>query len=191
MKRSYYNVIGYDSRYWWNTFFSGLLFIGLGLWISFSAQKTYLFLSLLLASGLFLTGLFESLFSLFNQKAIGNWGWMLAGGLIDLAMGVYLMAFPLLTMVLMPMLIGLWMLFRSFMTASCPVNLKVAGIWDWIWLLATSIVLILPSLVILVNPFFGWVNVVLCTGMAFIIAGIFRLYFSQQLRRLNQAKRQP
>lgn len=74
------------------------------------------------------------------------------------------------------------------MTVSSPVNLKAAGLWDWIWLLVTSMVLILPSLVILINPFFRLVNIVLCAGIAFIIAGIFRIYFAQQLRRLNQAK---
>lgn len=188
MKSRNYNVIGYDMRYWWNTFLSGILFVGLGLWISLSTEKSYLFLSLLLAIGLFTTGMFETLFSLLNRKAIKDWGWIFIGGFIDLILGIYLLSFPLLAMVLMPLIIGLWMLFRSFMTVSSPVNLKAAGLWDWIWLLITSIVLILPSLIILINPFFGLVNIVLCTGIAFIIAGIFRIYFSQQLRRLNQAK---
>lgn len=186
MKRRNYNVIGYDMRYWWNTFLSGLLFIGLGLWISLATEKSYLFLSMLLALGLLITGLFETIFSLFNRKAIKDWGWIFVGGFIDLMSGGYLLSFPLLTMILMPMVIGLWMLLRSFMVARIAISLKAVGLSDWIWLLATSIVLILPSLVILIDPFYGLVNVVLCTGIAFVIAGIFRIYFSQQLRRLSK-----
>lgn len=189
MKKRNYNVIGYDMRYWWNTFLSGILFIGLGLWIVTSTEKSYLFLSLLLALGLFTTGLFETLFSFFNRKAIKDWGWIFVGGLIDFVLGLYLLWYPLLTMVLMPVVLGLWMLFRSFMTVSSPVDLKAVGLWDWIWLLVTSVLLILPSLIIVVNPFFGLINIVLYTGVAFVITGIFRIYFSQQLRKLNKAKR--
>lgn len=189
MKKRNYNVIGYDMRYWWNTFLSGILFIGLGLWIVISSEKSYLFLSLLLALGLFTTGLFETLFSFFNRKAIKDWGWIFIGGLIDFVLGLYLLSYPLLTMVLMPVVLGLWMLFRSFMTVSSPVDLKAVGLWDWIWLLVTSVLLILPSLIIVVNPFFGLINIVLYTGIAFIVTGIFRIYFSQQLRKLNRAKR--
>ncbi|RYY70688.1 MAG: hypothetical protein EOO13_05725 [Chitinophagaceae bacterium] len=76
------------------------------------------------------------------------------------------------------------------MTISSPVTLRELGIKDWVWLMVTSILLILPSLVILINPFVGLVNVVKLTGVAFILSGVFRIFFSQQLRHLKTVHRQ-
>jgi len=180
-----FNVIGYDTRYWWLLLAGGILFIGLGTWIICSPEKTYLSLSLLLAIGMLATGAFEALFSLFNLKRIKDWGWIFAGGLIDVLLGIYLLNYLLLTMVLMPMAIGIWMLFRGFMTVSSPVALRALGMSEWLLLVLTSMLLILPSIVILLDPFIGLVNVVMITGISFIISGIFRIFFSQQLRKLK------
>jgi uncharacterized membrane protein HdeD (DUF308 family) len=190
MKTRNFNVIGYDTRYWWLLLAGGLLFIVLGGWIILSPEKSYLFLSLLLAIGMLATGLFESIFSLFHINKIKDWGWIFVGGLVDAVLGVYVLNYPLLTMILMPTVIGIWMLFRGFMTISSPVTLKALGVKDWIWLMVTSILLILPSLVILIDPFVGLVNVVKLTGAAFILSGIFRIFFSQQLRKLKSVHKQ-
>jgi uncharacterized membrane protein HdeD (DUF308 family) len=185
MKRRNFNVVGYDKRYWRVLACSGILFICLGTWIIFSPEKTYFFFSLLLAIGMLAAGLFETIFSIFHIRKIKGWGWIFTGGMIDALLGVYLLNYPLLSLILMPMIIGIWMLFRGFMTVSSPLILKVLGVSDWIWLLLTSMALILPSLVILIYPIVGLVNVVVITGISFILSGIFRIFFSQQLRRLK------
>lgn len=190
MKPRKFNVIGYDTRYWWLLLGGGVLFIVLGVWIILSPEKSYLFLSLLLAVGMLTTGLFESIFSLFHIHKIKDWGWIFVGGLVDTIFGIYVFNYPLLTMILMPLVIGIWMLFRGFMTISSPVTLKALGVKDWVWLMVTSILLILPSLVILIYPFFEFINVVKLTGVAFILSGAFRIFFSQQLRKLKTVYRQ-
>jgi uncharacterized membrane protein HdeD (DUF308 family) len=187
MKKRNYNVIGYDTRYWWLLLGGGILFIVVGFWIIFSAQKTYLFLSMLLSIGMLATGLFETLFSLVNRKLIKDWGWIFGGGLIDFLLGLYFLEYPLLSLIFMPMVIGIWMLFRGFMTISSSVKLNMLGMVDWIWMMITSALLILPSIVILINPFVGLINIVRYTGAAFILSGLFRIFFSQQLRRLKSA----
>lgn len=187
MKTRSFNVIGYDTRYWWLLRSGGILFIGLGLWIIFSPQKTYLFLSLLLSIGMLSTGLFEAFFSLFNCRKIRDWGWIFSGGIIDLLLGIYLLNYPMLSMVLMPLVIGIWMLFRGFMTVSSPISLKALGIKDWVWLLVTGKILVLPSLMILISPFVTFLNMVVITGIAFLLSGVYRIYFSQQLRKLKTA----
>lgn len=185
MKKRNFNVIGYDIKYWWILFGGGIIFIFLGIWIIISPQKSYLFLSLLLAIGLLATGSFETLYSIFHFRKIKDWGWIFFGGLIDVILGVYLLNYPLLAIILMPFVIGIWMLFRAFMTVSSPIALKALGAKGWLWLLATSIALILPSILILINPFIELINIVIITGIAFILSGIFRIIFSQQLKELK------
>ncbi|WP_316766443.1 HdeD family acid-resistance protein [Pedobacter frigiditerrae] len=184
MKKHSFNVIGYDTKYWWLLYASGVLFVFLGSWIIVSPQKSYLFLSLLLAIGLLTTGLFESLYSIFHIRKIKDWGWIFIGGLIDAILGVYLLNYPLIAIILMPFVIGIWMLFRAFMTVSSSIALKTIGVKGWLWLLVTSMVLILPSILILINPFAELINIVFITGIAFVLSGIFRIIFSQRLKSL-------
>lgn len=186
MKTKHFNLIGYDTKYWWLLLSGGLLFIALGTWIILTPQKTYLFMSRLLSLGMLFTGLFDSIFSLINSRRIKDWGWILAGGIIDTALSIYFLKFPLLSIIFMPMIIGVWMMFRAFMTVSSPIALQALGIKHFFLLLLTSGLLILPSLVILVNPFSGLVNMVSITGVGFLLSGVFRIIFSQKLRKLKK-----
>lgn len=179
------NILGYDTKYWWFLLAEGIFFVCLGIWILLSPEQTYFFLSVLLAGGMLVSGTFEVFFSFFNSHRIGNWGWIFFGGLVDAILGAYFLCYPLLTMILVPLVVGLWMIFSAFMTVSSPIKLKILGIADWIWLIVMSMLLILPSLFILIDPFVKLVNMVAVSGSAFIISGIFRIYFSQQLRRLK------
>lgn len=185
MKRRYFSLISYDSEYWWMIRSVGILFVFLGIWIIFSGQQSYYLLSLLLALGILASGILEMLFAFLNRKSISEWCWIFAGGLIDFALGAYLLNYPLISMIVMPMVIGMWLLFRSFMTMDSNIALSVIGIRNWIWVIVISILLILPSLIILINPYFGMINVVIYTGAAFLASGIFRIIFSQQLRRAH------
>lgn len=188
MKRKYFSLISYDSEYWWVIRVIGILFVFLGTWIMLSGQQSYYLLSLLLALGVLASGILEMLFSFLNRKSIAEWGWIFTGGLIDFVLGAYLLNYPLISMVVMPMVIGMWMLFRAFMTMDSNIALSVIGRRNGIWVIVISILLILPSLIILVNPYFGMINVVVYTGAAFLVSGIFRIIFSQRLRRAHRKK---
>lgn len=185
MKRRYFSLISYDSEYWWMIRSVGILFVFLGIWIIFSGQQSYYLLSLLLALGVLASGILEMLFAFLNRKFISEWCWIFAGGLIDFVLGAYLLNYPLISMIVMPMVIGMWLLFRSFTTMDSNIALSVIGIRNWIWVIVISILLILPSLIILINPYLGMINVVVYTGAAFLASGIFRIIFSQQLRRAH------
>ncbi len=154
MKKRDFNVVGYEPKYWRVMEVGGIVFICLGTWIIFSPETSYVFLSWLLAIGLLTTGLFEALFSIFHSKKIKSWGWIFTGGLVDAVLVVYLLNYPLLSLILMPMIIGIWLLLRGFMTVSSTLVLTILGIRDWIWLILTSLVLILPSLIILYYSLF-------------------------------------
>lgn len=186
MKTTNFNVLGYDTRYWWLLLSGGILFIALGTWIILTPEKTYLFMSRLLSFGMLFTGLFDAIFSLFNVRRVKDWGWVFTGGVIDIILGIYFLNYPLLSIIFMPMVIGTWMMFRAFMTVSSPIALQALGTKDFFVLILTSGILIMPSLVILIDPFAGLANMVTVTGVGFLLSGIFRIIFSQQLRKLKK-----
>jgi len=189
MKTVNVNFIGYTTQYWWLMLSAGILFIGLGVWILASPVSSYLSLSLLFACGMLFAGVFEVIFAIGNHRALDGWGWTLAGGIIDLLLGAYLLSYPLLSMILLPMIIGLWMLFRGCMAIGSSLELRAYGILDWIWLLVTGIFIVLLSLLIIAHPLLAAFNVIIWTAFAFILSGIFRIFLSIQLRNLAGKKR--
>jgi len=186
MKTTKVYFIGYTSQYWWLMLFSGILFIGLGIVIVALPVSSYLSLSLLIACGMFFAGVFEVIFAFGNRKAFDSWGWTLAGGLVDLSLGAYLIYLPLLSMVVMPLVLGLWMLFRGCMAIGSSIELRTYGVLDWIWLMVNGVLIVILSILIIGHPLFSMINVVVWTAFAFIISGVFRLLLSLQLRKLTR-----
>lgn len=186
MKSNENEFIGYSTQYWWLMLSAGILFIAIGIWILASPVASYLSLSLLFAFGMIFSGLFEAVFAIGNHKTLPGWGWTLTGGLVDLFLGFYLLNLPLLTMVVMPVIIGLWMLFRGFMAIGSSLKLRAYGVLDWSWLLVTGMLIVILSLLIIGHPLFAAINIVIWTAFAFIISGIFRIYLSLQLKKFKE-----
>ena len=182
---SFKEAVKYAADYWWLMLLAGILLIGLGLWVLATPVASYLSLSLLFAIGMVMTGIFEVLFSITNTRFVKGWGWILIGGMIDLLLGIYLLYYPLLTMIILPMIIGLWMLFRGFMAIGSSIELKDSGIPNWGWVSFTGLLIIVCSLVILVHPLFGVINIIIWTALSLIITGVSRIYLSLKLRKFQ------
>ena len=49
-------------------------------------------LSVIFSISMLISGIIEIIFSISNRRGISSWGWYLAGGIIDLILGIYLVA---------------------------------------------------------------------------------------------------
>ena len=75
-------------------------------------------------------------------KIINSWGWYLAGGIIDLLIGIYLVFYPLVSMELIPFIVAFWLMFRGFTLCGYSTDLKRYGTKDWGWYLVFGILAI-------------------------------------------------
>ena len=114
-----------------------------------------------------------------------NWGWVLAGGIIDLLLGIWLISSPLLSITVLPFVVGFMLMFRSMMAMGFAFDLKDFPDSGWGWLLALGILGLLFSFVLLWNPLFAGLTIVIWTGCAFITIGIFRIILSFKLKHLH------
>jgi uncharacterized membrane protein HdeD (DUF308 family) len=115
-----------------------------------------------------------------------GWGWTLASGILDLVIGLYLCSFPVVTMAVLPFVLGFWLLFRGFAAIGLAFEIKAYGSSDWGWLLFLAILIIFFGFMVLARPAFGVANIIVWTALAFIMAGIFRIYISLKLRGLKK-----
>lgn len=181
---TYINYMKKIIANWWMIFMSGILFVVLGIWIISSPLQSYFTISLFFAAIITLAGLMELTFTLLNRKALSSWPWYLAGGVVDVFVGVYLMAYPLVTMILLPIFFGLWMLFRGVVAVSHSLQMRRSHGWGSDIMLITGSVIILLSILIIINPALGVLNFLTWTSLSFIVSGFFRITLSLRLRAL-------
>lgn len=169
------------ARRWWLILLGGILLVLLGIWTLTSPAAAYLSLSLVFAAGMLMAGIFELSFAFWGAGS----GWTVVSGIIDLSIGGYLLAFPVITMAVLPLILGFWILIRGFMAIGAALELRGFGVSGWGWLLFSGILIIALAGTILAYPAWGITNIIIWTGAAFIFAGIFRIYLSFRLKELK------
>lgn len=166
---------------WWLfVFFSGTFMVLVGIWVLITPIEAYFSLSILLAVGLVAAGLVNLMLALYLRGTVRGWFWLLAGALLDLALGIYLLYFPMLSMILLPFLIGLWLLFRGLTDIGRSTTYPI-GPRKWFHSLLPGLLILLFSVFILRYPLSGMINIVSWMGLASIVSGLLRIYFSVRL----------
>ena len=165
-----FNEIQHSVKNWWTSLLLGIVYIIVALWLMFSPVSTYVALSIIFSVSML------------------SWGWYILGGLIDLVLGIYLIAYPMVSMEVIPFIIAFWLMFRGFSSTGYSIDLKRYGTRDWGWYMAFGILAILCSLLILWQPAIGALYAVYMISFAFLIIGLFRVMLSFELKNLHKRK---
>ena len=117
--------LGYAVKNWWMSLLLGLLYIAVALCLLFAPVSSYVALSVIFSISILVSGILEVFFAAGNKKTISSWGWYLAGGIIDLLIGIYLVFYPLVSMELIPFIVAFRLQVRRTLhrqTAQYPVH---------------------------------------------------------------------
>ena len=106
--------IKYNVKNWWLYVVSGVLFIATGIAIYAWPIASYVSLSIVFSILMLSNGFSQIVFASDNRNLLRGWGWILVSGIIDVALGTYLLLYPTVTMVTLPYFVGFWLIFRSF-----------------------------------------------------------------------------
>lgn len=170
-------------KHWYIPLITGIIFIALGIYIFTVPVETYVVLSLFFSLSFIISGLFDIFFSVRNSKILLGWGWYLVGGLLSLAMGVFLMIYPNLSVAILPFAVGFTLLFRSFQLLGFAVDLKNLKISSWGNIAIVSVLGIIFSFMLMAHPIFGGFALVLLTAFSFIVIGISSILLSFDLKK--------
>lgn len=173
---------------WYLSLIVGILFIFVGIVVFATPLESYITLSILFSVIFFVSGIFGIVYSIANRN-IKNWGWGLFSGIIDLLFGILLIARPDLSLIILPIFVGFMLLFRSMTSMAISFDLKDFGVKGWGWLLCLGIIGAILSFIIIWNPAIGGLTIVLWTGLAFIIIGIFGIFLAFQLKKIKNLTR--
>ncbi len=173
-------------KYWYLPLIAGIILIVLGIYIFTVPMETYLTLTIFFSLSFIFSGILEIIFSIQNRHDMDGWGWYLAGGIFSLIIGIILLMNPQISAVTLPLFVGFSLLFRSFQALGLAFDLKKAGILNWGNLALISVLGIIASVLLLLNPIMAGFSLVMLTAIAFILAGIASISLSMMLRRIKK-----
>ncbi|QKJ64145.1 DUF308 domain-containing protein [Flavobacterium sp. M31R6] len=181
--KSFSNV----AKHWYLPLILGILFIICGIWAFRSPIGTYLALSILFSVSFIVSGIGDIAFAVVNVKTLKSWGWHLVSGLISFLLGIYLVAYPGLSMSILSFVVGFTLLFRSFLLLGFSFELKELGVKSWGWTTVMSVLCVLFCFMLLSNPIFTGLSIAMFTALSFIFSGIASIVLSFGLKRIKKS----
>jgi len=185
MTQTISKTIKKSISYWWLFLITGLLLILAGIWIFTSPAEAYVSLSILFAVSILVIGILEASFAITARRSLDGWGWTLASGILDIVIGTYLLAYPLISMQVLPFILGFWLLFRGISAIGFAFDMRSYHAANWGMLLVLGILIIFFGCMVLVVPAFGVLNIIVWTALSFIAAGVFRVVLAFRLKKLS------
>ncbi|MCC8089446.1 MAG: DUF308 domain-containing protein [Rikenellaceae bacterium] len=174
-------------KYWWLLLIIGVAFIILGIVVFAHPAESYFTLAVLFGFIILFSGILQIILAATSRKSMTGWGWLLAGGIIEVVIGCILVFNPGLSALTLPIFFGFWLMFRSFSTIGLGSDMnryKVSGAG---WTIVLGILLLILSIIILVQPLvYGTSMVIIWTGISLLFAGVAAIMYAIQLKSFHK-----
>ena len=180
-------TVGSSIKNWWWFLVKGLLLIATGIAIFVHPVAGYAGLTILFIIVIIASGIAQAVFATSNKAVLKGWGWTLVSGIIDIAIGVYLAMYPVVTMATLPFFVGFWLVFKSFYLMGASFDLSDLGLSGWGWLFLGAFLVLLAGFCVIYDPVSGAIGIVAVSGTAFILAGILYSILSFKLKDIKGA----
>lgn len=180
------NTLKKIVKNWWLFLIIGIALAGLGILVFQHPLASYIGLSIFFIITLLITGISQIVYAVSNRENLNSWGWHLAGGIFETIIGIFLIVHPGMSMALLPMVVGFWLMFKGVALIGLALDVKTFGFKNWIWLLLGGIFTSVLAFFITIDPLIGPISIVVFTGLSALIAGAANIYFAIQLNRISK-----
>lgn len=160
----------------------GLLFILFGIVMLKNPLTSFYTLSIIIGSTLIASGIVEIFVFGKNRKHLNNWSFQVSGGIIDLLIGIILIANPKIILIVLTMLVSLWLIYKAIFIIKKAVELKNTANNKWLLLLILGILILVLTVLLILKPEIIGAALALWIAISFIIFGIYRVFLALQLK---------
>ena len=170
------NVTSYSEQpigRWWLSIIVGLVAIAAGVIVFINPVASYLAIAMWLGVAVLLSGVFNLVQCFSTDNSFVRNVWVVIAAVIDIIIGVALMFNTLFTVVMLPILFGIWLLCRGGVLLIQGMDLRGYRVRNAGWVILGAVIMIATSFVVLLMPeSFGVDVVVIFLGVAFFAYGI-------------------
>lgn len=190
MKRHFDNLtakVGRVIKHWWLMMLAGILCIAAGVAVFIFPMESYMTLSILFGILMVIVGAAQLVIASTSGNYLAMKGYVIAGGVLDLFLGLFLCIYPAVTVVLLPIMLGIWLMYHSFMIIAFGGDLDTFKVSGSGWVVFGGVLLLILSILVLVNPFSaGIATVIVFTGMGLLVFGALLCGQSVLLKRVHE-----
>ena len=190
MKRHFEHLIRKASRvikHWWLIGLAGLLCIIAGLAVLIFPIQSYIALSIIFGILVLLVGAVQLIVASTSANYLATKGYWVVGGVLDILLGIFLCIYPNVTLMLLPIMMGIWMMYHSFMMLAFGGDLENFHIKGSGVTIFGGILLLLLSIMVLINPFgAGIATVIVVTSVGLVCLGSLLCITSMQFRDIHK-----
>ena len=190
MKRHFENLTSRVSRairHWWLMLIAGMLCVAAGICVFAFPIESYVTLSILFGILMLLTGAMQLIIASTSGNYLMMRGYFIVGGVLDVILGIFLCLYPGVSLLVLPIMMGLWLMYHSFMIISFGGDMDTFRLSGGGMLIILGILLLILSVFVLVDPFsVGVATVLTVAGVGLIVLGIIFCAISFKLKNLHK-----
>ena len=190
MKRRFENLIRGAARaikHWWLLAVAGVLCIAAGIAVFVFPLQSYVALSILFGILLLIVGAAKLIAASTSANYFMMRGYVIVGGVLDLLLGAFLCIFPGVTLMTLPVMMGLWMLYNSFVLIGFSGDFDTFGVPGAGWVAGGGVLLLVLSILVLANPLgAGIATVLVLAGIGLIVFGFIMVALATKLRDIHR-----
>ena len=175
MKRHFENLTNKVSRaikHWWLLMLAGLLCVAMGIVVFVFPLESYVTLAILFGVLMLAVGATQLIIASSSGNYLAMRGYVIVGGVLDLILGIFLCIYPYVTLMVLPIMMGIWMMYHSFIIIAFGGDMETFKLGGSGLVIAGGILLLLLSILVLVNPLgAGVTTVVVIAGIGLLVFG--------------------
>jgi uncharacterized membrane protein HdeD (DUF308 family) len=170
---------------WWIFLILGAVFLLLGLYVFSVPIEGFVALTFVFALGMLFDGFGDLVFSVRNRGAMQGWGWQMAIGLLSMLIGISLIVHPEISIRVLPLYIGFWILLKGLLLSGIAFELKTSGSENWWLVIILAGMNALFGVLMILNPLFGATLIGTFAALGLMSIGISLIYVGFRVKKIG------
>lgn len=176
---------GAAVKNWKLTLIMGLVVLILGIVVFFHPADTYLTLSILFGVVVLLSGVLEIYYGA-NTPVTGDRVALIAAGVVEIILGLWLFSAPILLMSALPFVLGFWLLYRGSRAIAAASDMRAEGVQRTGWMTLWGTLVMVGAFFVLFHPVVGGGLAVVWIGCTLLFAGLNLIAYAIRLSALRR-----
>lgn len=173
------------ARNWWLLALRGLLAVIFGVLTLINPAASLAVLVLFFGAYALIDGIFAIIAGATASENDKRWGWLIAGGVLGILVGIGTLFWPQATAFALTIWIAVWAIFVGIAQVASAIRLR-KEIEGEFWLILGGAIAVLFGILALASPLAGAVAITLTIGLFAIIYGVTMLIVAFRLRGLRR-----
>ena len=151
---------------------AGVLLIALGVYCLCNQDIAAMTAGVMVGVVMLISGVMEIVVFPTTSGLLFGSGWLLLDGVLTVILSLFLLFNQWFTMMSLPFLFTLWLLFSGVSRFVSAFDLRALGVHEWGWILAMGIILILAGFICMMDPWVSVAAIGVTVGLVFLLEGI-------------------